>query len=412
MSQNSTTESKHRIFNAKGAYAAIVLLGIVSLLGDTVYEGSRGLVPDYLKFLGASAVIVGLVGGLGEFIGYAARLISGFLADTTKAYWLFIILGYGLVGVIPLLGFTGILEIAIVLVLLERLGKALRSPARDTVLSVIGKDVGAGKAFGLHELLDQVGAVGGPLLVAALMFYSNNNYQLTFSFLLLPFLMLLTALTYTYKRIGSQTITEPKTTGTKNRALEKPFYIYTLAVMVNTIGLIPVSLILFKASIILQPEKLQWMVPLIYLLIQGVDAVFALIAGYAYDKIGIKFLALPFIISVLPPLFTMISTGGLITLIIASTFFGIVLGMQESIYRAAVSAFTPVASRGTAYGIFNTAYGAGFLISGGIYGLLIDLNAPFHVTTIFVALTQATALIILLQTHKHKTKRNNLATNH
>jgi len=267
MSQNSTTESKHRIFNAKGAYAAIVLLGIVSLLGDTVYEGSRGLVPDYLKFLGASAVIVGLVGGLGEFIGYAARLISGFLADTTKAYWLFIILGYGLVGVIPLLGFTGILEIAIVLVLLERLGKALRSPARDTVLSVIGKDVGAGKAFGLHELLDQVGAVGGPLLVAALMFYSNNNYQLTFSFLLLPFLMLLTALTYTYKRIGSQTITEPKTTGTKNRALEKPFYIYTLAVMVNTIGLIPVSLILFKASIILQPEKLQWMVPLIYLLI-------------------------------------------------------------------------------------------------------------------------------------------------
>jgi len=140
--------------NSKSAYAGILLLGIVSLMGDVVYEGSRGLVPDYLKFLGVSAFIVGLVGGLGEFLGYAVRLVSGFLADTTRAYWLFIFLGYGLVASIPLLGFAGSWEIAIVLVLLERLGKAFRSPSRDTVLSIVSKDVGTGKAFGIHELLD------------------------------------------------------------------------------------------------------------------------------------------------------------------------------------------------------------------------------------------------------------------
>jgi MFS family permease len=395
---------KHGFLNSKSAYASILLLGIVSLMGDVVYEGSRGLVPDYLKFLGASAVVVGLVGGLGEFLGYAVRLVSGVLADTTRAYWLFIFLGYGLIASIPLLGFAGGWEIAIILVLLERLGKAFRSPSRDTVLSIVSKDVGAGKAFGVHELLDQVGAVAGPLIVATLMFYSGNSYQQTFSFLLLPFLMLLAALVYTYRKIGSKTITESKVTSEKGRALGKPFYIYTFAAMLNTIGLIPVALILYKASVILQPEHQQWMVPLIYLLIQGVDASVALFSGYAYDKFGIKVLTLPFILSLFPPLFTMINSE-LSGLIIASVFFGIVLGMQESIYRAAVSEFTPISSRGTAYGIFNTAYGVGFLISGGIYGLLMDFNVPFTITLLFVILTQTMAITALLQIHQRSKKQ-------
>ena len=390
---------KHGFLSSESAYAGILLLGIVSLMGDIVYEGSRGLVPDYLKFLGVSAFIVGLVGGLGEFLGYAMRLVSGVLADTTRAYWLFIFLGYGLIASIPLLGLAGGWEIAVILVLFERLGKAFRAPSRDTVLSIVSKDVGAGKAFGIHELLDQVGAVAGPLIVATLMFYSSNNYKQTFSFLLLPFLMLLATLVYTYRKIGSKTITEAKTTHGKDKALGKPFYIYTCAVMLNTVGLIPVALILYKASVILQPGHQQWMVPLIYLLIQGVDASVALLSGYAYDKLGIKVLTLPFVLSLLPPLFTMVDSG-LSTLIIASVFFGIVLGMQESIYRAAVSEFTPISSRGTAYGVFNTAYGVGFLISGGVYGLLMDFKAPFTMTLLFAIFTQTTAITALLQTRQ------------
>ncbi len=189
--------TKHSFLNSKNAYGGILLLGIVSLMGDVVYEGSHGLVPDYLKFLGASAVIVGLVGGLGEFLGHALRLVSGVLADTTRAYWLFIFLGYGLIASIPLLGFAGGWEIAIILVLLERVGKAFRSPSRDTILSIVSKGIGVGKVFGVHELLDQIGAVAGPFIVATLMFYSSNNYQQTFSLLLLPFLTLLAVLFYT-----------------------------------------------------------------------------------------------------------------------------------------------------------------------------------------------------------------------
>ena len=135
--------------------------------------------------------------------------------------------------------------------------------------------------------------------------------------------------------------------------------------------------------------------PLIYLLIQGVDASVALLAGYAYDKFGIKVLLAPFLLSLFPPLLTVGGTE-LLTLIIASMFFGLVLGMQESIYRAAVSDLTPISIRGTAYGIFNTAYGVGFLINGGIYGLLMDFNAPFTVTLLLVVVVQTAALIALL----------------
>jgi MFS family permease len=374
----------------KNAYFGILLLGIVSLMGDVVYEGSRGIVPSYLEFLGATALIVGLVGGLGDFLGYAMRLVSGFLADTTRAYWLFIFLGYGLIISIPLLGLPLGLEIAVILVLLERFGKAFRSPSRDTVLSIISKDVGAGKAFGIHELLDQIGAIGGPLLVAVLMFYTNNNYQYTFSFLFLPFLVLLVVLAYTYKKISFKTIVfETRKTEGKKEKLAKPFYTYTFAVLLNSAGLITYTLILYKASTILQPTQ-QWIVPLIYLLIQGVDAPMALIAGYAYDKFGIGVLVMPFLLSLFPPLLTMVGAE-LSTLIAAAIVFGLVLGTQESIYRAAVSELTPISSRGTAYGMFNTAYGVGFLISGAVYGLLMELKPPFILVIFYVLLMQITA---------------------
>jgi MFS family permease len=378
----------------KNAYFGILLLGIVSLMGDVVYEGSRGIVPSYLEFLGATALIVGLVGGLGDFLGYAVRLVSGFLADTTRAYWLFIFLGYGLIVSIPLLGLPLGLGIAVILVLLERFGKAFRSPSRDTVLSIISKDVGAGKAFGIHELLDQIGAILGPLMVAFLML-STNNYSFTFSFLFLPFLALLVVLAYTHKRIGSKTIAiEPQKIEGKREKLARPFYIYTFAVLLNTVGLIPYTLILYKASEILQPTQ-QWIVPLIYLLIQGVDAPMALIAGYAYDKFGIGVLVMPFLLSLFPPLLTMVGAE-LSTLIAAAIVFGLVLGTQESIYRAAVSELTPISSRGTAYGIFNTAYGVGFLISGALYGLLMELKPPFIAVIFYVSVTQIIATASLL----------------
>jgi len=390
----------HSLVNTENAYVAILLLGIVSLLGDVVYEGSRGSVTPYLEFLGASAFAIAFFGRFGEFLGYALRLVSGRLADTTRAYWIFIFLGYGLIVSIPLLGIVGMWQIAVILVLLERIGKAVRSPSRDAVLSIVSRGVGTGKAFGIHELLDQIGAILGPLIVAGLMFYTSNNYNLTFSLLSLPFIMLLAFLAYTYKRIGWRKASEPAEAKPEkaDEKLGRAFYLYTFAILLNTVGLIPFELILLKATKILEPTNQLWIVPLIYTLIQGVDAPTALFAGFAYDKFKIRVLVLPFILSVVPTFFAM-ANSDLAMLVVAAAFFGLVLGMQESIYRAAVSGFAPISLRGTAYGIFNTAYGVGMLASGAVYGLMVELNTPYLAVIAYVLVTQAAAVVLLLNAH-------------
>jgi len=378
----------------RAAYVAVISMGFVSTLGDIVYESGRGIAPDYLRFLGASAFIVGAASGVGEFIGYVMRLLSGSLADKTRAYWLFIFLGYGLILSIPLIGFTTSIEIVVALTLLERLGKALRAPSRDTVISIVSKGIGSGKAFGLHEVIDQLGAVVGPLMVGALMLYTANNYSITYKTLLLPFALMLLLLVYTYRRIGKRVEAESAEIHAEGAGLDRSFWLYSVSIMLNTVGLMPVALILFKASTLLQPTGQQWIVPALYVVVQVVDAPMAYISGILFDRIGVKILAVPFIISILPAFLT--SYGGFNEIILACIFFGLVLGMQESIYRAAISNLVPINRRGTAYGLFNTMLGSGTLISGMIFGFFLDKGLPPAALFGYALLIQACALLALV----------------
>lgn len=380
------------------AYMAILMFGIVSMLGDIVYESGRGIAPDYLMFIGASAFVVGVVSGAGEFIGYGARLISGTLSDKSKAYWIFIFAGYGLILSIPLIGFTFSLELVIAFILLERLGKALRSPPRDAVVSIIGKNVGSGKAFGLHEAIDQIGAIIGPLLLAAVLFFTGNNYQAAFGMLLVPFVLMLIVLVFTYKRVGKRVEVEVKNIKQEKTPLTRGFWFYCLAVFFNTLGLIPVALILFSGSSILQPLGQAWIVPILYVVVQGVDAPMALVSGHLFDKIGIKILMLPFSLSVLPVLF--VSYGGLTGVIIACVGFGLVLGMQESIYRAAVSELVPLGRRGTAYGVFNAILGFGTLASGAIFGYFLSEDYSVIILVGFALALQIASIVTLSRSRK------------
>jgi len=375
------------------AYVAILAMGIVSMLGDIVYESGRGITPDYLRFLGASALLVGMVSGAGEFIGYAARLVSGNLADRSRAYWLFIFFGYGLILAIPLIGFTFSIEVVMALILLERFGKALRSPSRDTVVSIVSKGVGSGKAFGLHEAIDQIGAIIGPLILGGVMFYTANNYPMAFKILLIPFALMLVAIAYTYRKIGKGVQVEAKSIKDEGSSLTRGFWIYCIAILLNTLGLIPVALILYSGASILQPLGQQWIVPLLYVIVQGVDAPMALISGYLFDRVGIKLLTLPFILAIFPAF--LVSSGGLAGVIAACITFGFVLGMQESIYRAAICDLVPLNRRGTAYGIFNTALGLGTLASGIIFGFLMEHSYSAVVLAGIATLLQIIAIIAL-----------------
>ena len=375
------------------AYLAVLSMGIVSMLGDIAYESGRGIAPDYLRFLGASAFMVGAVSGAGEFIGYTMRLVSGPLADRSRAYWLFIFLGYGLILAVPLMGFTSSVEIVMLLLLLERLGKALRSPSRDAVVSIVSKGMGSGKAFGLHEFIDQIGAVIGPAALGAVMFYTANSYPAAFKSLLIPYVLMMAFLAYTYTRIGRRVDVEAKSAGSAEGSLTKGFWLYCAAILLNTLGLIPVALILYRGSSILQPSGQQWIVPLLYVIVQLIDAPMALASGILFDRLGVKVLAVPFALSVLPAF--LVTYGGLIGVVSACIVYGVVLGMQESIYRAAIADLVPMSKRGTAYGIFNTALGVGTLAGGVVFGFFIDQGFAGVIMLGFAVVMQAGALVAL-----------------
>src|SRR5208283_5555107 len=117
--------------DTKKSIQLLMLFGLISLFGDIVYEGARSVNGPYLKTLAMNAAMVGFITGLGEFAGYALRLLTGFYSDKTKAYWFFTFLGYGLIISIPMLSLTGVWQIAAVLMVMERVGKGIRAPAKD-----------------------------------------------------------------------------------------------------------------------------------------------------------------------------------------------------------------------------------------------------------------------------------------
>ena len=388
--------------NRKVAYFAILLFGLISLFGDIIYEGARGIISPYLEFLGATAFIVGIVAGIGDFVGYALRLLSGYLADVKRTYWIFVFIGYGLLIAVPLLAFASFSPalipawlIASILVIMERLGKAIRTPARDTLLSVTTKGVGAGKAFGFHELMDQLGAIIGPAIMTVVLYVTMNNYFIAFSAMFIPYAILMFVLFAGYtklKPITSAALRETKI-GSKTRAQPLPskFLIYTTAVFFNTAGLLHALLILYIASHFLNMPA--WEASILFLIIQGVDALIAPLIGIAYDRAGVKVLMVPFALSVFPAIFAFSLTRTAIY--VAAVFFGLILGMQESVYRAAVADMTPVEVRGSAYGIFSTVYGVGFLVSGTVFGLLIDY-ASYPLAIMYAVIAQIIGIMLLI----------------
>jgi len=368
-------------------------MGIVSMLGDIVYESGRGVAPDYLYFLGASAFLVGVTSGVGELVGYGMRLISGPLADRTHAYWLFIFLGYGLIISIPAMGFTSNIWIVMGLVIAERLGKALRSPSRDVVVSVVSKGVGAGKAFGLHEFIDQIGAVLGPAFLGFIMLRTANDFGFSLKSLTPFYLLMMVVLYLTYRRIRGTVEETTKHTKVTEGELSRGFWLYSGSVLLNTIGLMPVALILYNGARILESSGQLWLVPFLYVIVQLVDAPMALVAGHLYDKIGVKLLMVPFMLSVLPFMFQLFS--GLPGVVLACIAYGLVLGMQESTYRAAITDLVPLSKQGSAYGYFNVMLGAGTFISGAIFGYLLDASTSPMLILGFVAASQLVAILLL-----------------
>ena len=372
----------------KTAFQIIILLGIVSMFGDIAYEGARSISGPFLATLGASAVMVGTVTGAGEFLGYGLRLVSGYFADRTKAYWALTFLGYGLIGAIPLLAFAGNWPLAAVLLILERIGKAVRSPARDTIISFSAKNVGRGWGFALHEALDQVGAIIGPLILS-LALITSGGYRQGFIILWIPVVLCVVALTVANRKAPAPERLETRIEAGKQNVktgLGRIFWLYAIFVLLTGTGFASFQLMAYhvKTQAIIADAQ----IPILYAIAMGVDAVVALIIGKAYDKWGLMVLAVIPALTLPIPFLGFSHTYGLILL--AIILWGSVMGTHETIMRAAIADLVPVERRGSAYGIFNTFYGLSLFVGGSVMGLLYDFSISYLI--IFVAVMELLAI--------------------
>jgi len=368
----------------KSALKLILLFGLVSLFGDMVYEGARSVNGPYLKTLGANAAIVGLVAGLAEFLGYAVRLVSGYFSDKTKAYWLFTFLGYGLLISVPLLALAGIWQVAVVFIVVERLGKALRSPAKDTILSQATKQVGTGIGFAIAEAMDQIGAISGPLIFTLLFIFigkgdrSLADYQFGYNLLWIPLVLVLFCIFFAYRIVPNPEVLENASSRSPvSDKLGKIFWIYTVFTFITTLGFANFALIgyHFKAQQVLTDAQ----IPLFYALAMGVDALAALAIGKTYDifktrkgneKAGlITLIAIP-LFSLFIPVF--IFSSKFYFALIGVILWGIVMGAHETVMKSAIADLTPLKKRGTGYGVFNTVYGLAIFIGSAITGLFYE----------------------------------------
>jgi len=348
----------------------VILLGLVSLFSDMTYEGARGITGPYLFYLGAGAAIIGFASGFGEFIGYGLRLFSGWIADKTKKYWSLMFIGYALnLLSVPALAFVNSWKLAVLLIILERIGKALRTPARDTLLSYATFKMGRGIGFGIHEAMDQIGALIGPLIVA-LVVYLKMGYKSAFLVLFIPALVALSLLTFARITYPAPQKFEKGFLELEIKGISKSFWWYLLGMCLVGAGFVDFPLIgyhLEKTSVLSK----EW-IPLLYALAMGVDALSAIFLGFLFDRIGLKTVILAIILSLGAVPLTFL--GGITFIFLGMILWGIGLGAQESIMRAVIAQLVPPEKRGIGYGIFNTFFGLFWFAGSFLLGFLYDFS--------------------------------------
>ena len=383
-------------------WRAVVGFGVVSLAADMVYEGARSITGPYLASLGATALVVGLVTGAGEAAALVLRLVSGTWADRSGRYWSLTIFGYAmtavcvpLMAVAPFVGGAG-LALACTLILLERTGKAVRSPAKSALLASVALSVGRGRGFGVHKALDQVGAFAGPLLVAGVVAVTAAMWA-GLAVLAVPGAVAMVLLLWLRARMPAPAddpvapaAAEPAPPLDRPARLPRRFYLFALSSAASTLGLMTFGIISFH---LVQADLLSAAaVPVLYAAAMATAALAALGTGFAYDRWDARvLLALPFLVATVPLL---AFAGRLPVAVVGVLVWGAATGVQESTVKALVADLVPAGRLATAYGVFAAFEGAAALAGGGLAGWLYGGGRADLVTVIVAC--QVMSLLLLL----------------
>lgn len=380
--------SKQGTPTSRIAMRFVLLIGILSFFADFTYEGARGVLGPYLASLQASALVVGAVTGFGELLGYGLRFFSGRLADATGKFWPITIFGYVLqMAAVPALALTGSWQTAAVCIIAERVGRAIRNPPRDVMLSHAAKHLGGyGWTFGIHEACDQFGAMFGPLAVAAVL-ARYESYHLAFAVLLVPALINLTfVMTARLLYPKPQDLEQGVRVPASGAHFPRIFWVYLAGASLVAIGFADYSLIAYhftRAGTVFA----RW-IPVFYSVAMAVSGSSSLLFGRLFDRFGFRVLiALTFTASLFAPL---VFLGGFWIALAGAAAWGMGMGVHESIIPAAVTPMVPLQHRASAFGLFAAGYGTFWFLGSTAIGFLYDRSLSW--TIAFCLMTQLLAI--------------------
>lgn len=389
-------------------WRTVFAFGLVSLAADMVYEGMRATAGPFLGTLGASAFTVGLVTGAGEAVALVLRLATGAWADHSGRHWRLTVVGYGmtavavpLLAVAPFIGAAG-LWVASALILLERTGKAVRSPSKSALLARMATTTGRGKGFAVHKALDQVGAFGGPLLLAGAVAVTGELWP-GYLLLAIPGAAAMLLLAQLRRRVPSVAEPDPDdgpepapTHGASRRLggalgvdLPGTFHLFSASAALITAGLMTFGVISYRfvdAGLVSLAA-----VPLVYALAMAVEAVAALGTGGLFDRWGGRvLLGVPLLVAAVP---LCVFADRLWVVLAGVVVWGAAYGIQDSTVKAYVADLVPSRRRATAYGVFAAVQGVGALVGGAVAGALVTHHAGL--LAVLVATVQVLALGLL-----------------
>jgi len=369
----------------------IILIGIVSFFADMTYESARSIIPQYFTYiLGGSVFALGIVIGLGDFLGYSFRSVSGKISDRTRNYWGMMFLGYTInLFAVPLLALANNYIVASILIIMERMGRATRIPPRDYVISTVASENKIGYSFALQNLLDQAGAVIGPLIISMMLFY-KYGYRDAFLFLGIPAILsiLFLYISYKYSKKGINFESRKKIEkGIKKRHLMYYFF----GIGLSAAGIFSISFILVLAQGFLE----QYEVTLIFTLAMVGEGIFGFIFGIAYDKIGKEIIIIGPILAIL--IISMVNFHNILIYMFLGLLFGAFTGINDTVTRSVVASYIEETHRGSVFGTLNTSYGYGLLVSSIFIGYFFN---QISIIIIYIIILQISSIIVLLKFFK------------
>jgi MFS family permease len=352
----------------------VILIGVVNLFADFTYEGARSVTGPFLAQLGATAAIIGIVSGAAEFVGYALRAVTGYVADRTGRYWTLTFLGYAInMLAVPALALAGSWPVAACLIAAERTGRAIRRPIVQGMLSHAKDEIGGGRAFGINESLDALGATIGPLVVALVIAW-RGDYRLGFAVLLCPALLCIGLLGVARRRAPNPRAFESAIDGQSSHP-SRSYWLYLGASALIGFGFVDFSLIAFHFQ---RTGTLQGsLIPVSYAVAMGAGAAANFLLGSLYDRIGFPILIGAFLIG---SLFTpLVFFGPPVFAWFGMALWGINKGAQDTLLKPTIAPLIAPERRSTAFGIFDTCFGAAWLAGSIAFGLLYDKSLPLLV---------------------------------